>query len=289
MKRILISGATGNIGIELVHYLSIAKANCEIRLAVRDVKKAKDIFKDYPELKYIAFDFEDANTFAKAFKEIDILFLLRPPHISEVNKVFKPLLNMAKETGIEKIVFLSVQGAEKSRIIPHHKIELLIQDFGFKYIFIRPSYFMQNLTTTLLPEIKAQKRISLPSGKAKFNWVDVNNVGEAAAELLLNFDTHQNNAYDITGMENLDFGEVAKLLSGVLGEHIDYRPINPIRYYFEKKKAGIKSGFAMVMTILHFLPRIQARPKLSDHFQKLCGKQPSHLHTFIEREKERFI
>jgi hypothetical protein len=52
---------------------------------------------------------------------------------------------------------------------------------------IYKSYFMQNLTTTLLPEIVKQKRITLPSGKAKFNWIDVKNIGEATAHLILNF------------------------------------------------------------------------------------------------------
>jgi hypothetical protein len=52
-------------------------------------------------------------------KNIDVLFLLRPPHISEVETYFNPLLQSAKENNIKKIVFLSVQGAEKSKIIPH--------------------------------------------------------------------------------------------------------------------------------------------------------------------------
>jgi hypothetical protein len=60
----------------------------------------------------VKFDFEDEATFDSALSNIDIIFLLRPPFISE--------------KGIKKIVFLSVQGAEKNTLIPHRKIELLI-------------------------------------------------------------------------------------------------------------------------------------------------------------------
>ncbi|MEZ5024288.1 MAG: hypothetical protein R2728_13685 [Chitinophagales bacterium] len=52
------------------------------------------------------------------FKDIDLLFLLRPPHISKVDEYFQPLFRSAKNNGIDKVVFLSVQGAEKSKMIP---------------------------------------------------------------------------------------------------------------------------------------------------------------------------
>lgn len=212
---------------------------------------------------------------------------MRPPHISDVEKVFRPLLNSAKENEINKVVFLSVQGAEKSKVIPHNKIERLIQELCFEYIFVRPSYFMQNLTTTLLPEILEKRSITLPSGKAQFNWIDVKNIGEATANLALKFDSFQNQALEITGTENKNFSEVTLLISNTLGIKIQFIGINPISFYFRKTKEGVQSGFAIVMTILHFLPRLQAEPKISDNYLKLTGKTPTTLKEFIEREKEK--
>lgn len=285
MKRILITGATGNIGIEVVHYLNELNFDSEIFAAVRNIEKAKNTFKNYPDLLYRQFDFEDERTYSIAFDQIDILFLLRPPHISEVEKVFRPLLNSIKENGINKIVFLSVQGAEKSKVIPHNKIEGLVQELKFHYIFVRPSYFMQNLTTTLLPEILTKQSITLPSGKAKFNWIDVKNIGESTAILIAKFENHKNQAYEITGTENKTFGDVADLMTDITGRTIRFNSINPFSFYFRKKKEGLNGGFAIVMTILHFLPRFQAEPKISDNYQKLTGKAPTTLQEFIEREK----
>lgn len=287
MKRILVTGASGNIGLEVIHYLSELKPDSEIYAAVRNIEEAKKTFKTYPNILFRQFDFENDSYYSKSFNQIDIVFLLRPPHISDVEKVFRPLLNSAKENGIKKIVFLSVQGAEKSKVIPHNKIERLIQNLGFNCIFVRPSYFMQNLTTTLLPEIVNSKSITLPSGKAKFNWVDVQNIGEATAILITQFETFQNQVFEITGTENKNFGEVVSLMTEITGEQIRFKSINPISFYFRKKKEGIKGGFAVVMTILHFLPRLQAEPKISDNYQKLTGKTPTTLQEFIEREKEK--
>lgn len=288
MKRILITGATGNVGSKIIDYLTAQASGTEIIAAVRNMEQGKNKLKAYPHLSFRSFDFENADTFPTAFSNIDVLFLLRPPHISKVDQFFRPLCNAAKDSGIKKIVFLSVQGVEKSKVIPHHKIESLIQELGFSYIFVRPSYFMQNLTTTLLPEIVHEKRIVLPAGKAKFNWVDVENIGEASAALLLNFDQHQNQAYEITGTENKNFGAVANLMTEIIGEKISYKSIHPLCFYLRKRKEGLNKGFAVVMTILHFLPRFQKEPAVSDHYKLLTNKPPTTLASFLTREKEKF-
>lgn len=126
-------------------------------------------------------------------------------------------MESAKNAGINKIVFLSVQGAEKSKVIPHNKIERLITDKDFNYIFVQPSYYMQNLTTTLLSEIQEHNSITLPSGKAKFNWIDVKDIGKGTAVLIYDFDKHKNQAFEITGSENLNYYKAADLISEETG------------------------------------------------------------------------
>lgn len=118
MNRILITGATGNVGAEVIHYLLTLYPDLEIIAAVRDIDKAKRKFRDYPNLLFRQFDFEEQHLFDGAFLGIDTLFLLRPPHLSSVKKVFRPLLESAREHGIRRCVFVSVQGVEQSRVIP---------------------------------------------------------------------------------------------------------------------------------------------------------------------------
>jgi nucleoside-diphosphate-sugar epimerase len=214
-----------------------------------------------------------------------MIFLLRPPHIVAIEGVYRPLLNSAEEHGIRKVIFLSVQGAEKSKVIPHNKIEHLIQDLNFNYIFVRPSYFMQNLTTVLFSEIVNQKSITLPSNNAKFNWIDVKNIGEATAKLILDFDNFHNQAYEITGSENVNFEEVAQMISEITKQKITYRSLNPICFYLRKRKEGLERSFALVMCILHFLPRFQKDPEISNNYKLFTNKNPTTLKEFIQREK----
>jgi uncharacterized protein YbjT (DUF2867 family) len=288
MSNILITGATGNIGFEVIRFLYENNTSNNIIAGVRNIEKAKELFKDFPKLDYVHFDFDDINTFDLALIGIDRIFLLRPPHISDVDKFFKPLISMIEKMGIKETLFLSVQGAEKSKVIPHNKIERLIEDYGLDYIFLRPSYFMQNLTTTLITDITTKQEIILPAGDSKFNWIDTVNIGEAGAILLDQFSAYKNQKIEITGSENKDFATVTALLNNEIDIPISYRNVNPFKFYFIKKREGIVNGMIMVMILLHFLPRFQKEPRVSDYYERLTGKKPTGLETFFKREKEHF-
>ncbi len=288
MSNILITGATGNIGFEVIRFLYRIDSSIKLIAGVRNIHKASILFKDFPNLEFVQFDFEDSNSFESALAGIDRIFLLRPPHISNIDKYFSPLLAAIKENNINEIVFLSVQGAEKSMIIPHNKIEQLIKEYGLDYIFLRPSYFMQNLTTTLIKDIKTNREIILPSGQAKFNWIDIENIGEVGAILLVRFSEFKNQAYEITGMENQSFQNVTSSINQVIESPIRFRNVNPFQFFWIKKSEGMEFGMILVMILLHFLPRFQREPKISDFYEKLTGVKPTDLETFIQREKKQF-
>ncbi len=288
MNQFLITGATGNVGEAVIQYLFAAESTAEVFAGVRNTETAKRQFRDYPNLNYVAFDFAKPETFATALRGIDSVFLLRPPNLADVKQYFAPLLKAMKTAGVQEVVFLSVQGVERSSVIPHHKIEKLIQEYKLDYIFLRPSYFMQNLTTTLLDDIQRKRQIILPAGKANFNWIDVQNIGAVAAKMMLDFDNHKNQAYEVTGYENENFHTIAQQISKVVDDEITYKNVNPLRFFFIKWQEGMPFGKIMVLLALHFLPRFQDDPDISGVYEKYTGKKPTDLKTFIEREKAAF-
>ena len=289
MKRILVTGATGNVGMEVIRSLLLKNSGYRIVAGVRNVSQARKKFAENENIEFAAFDFEDPSTFKTAFENIQSLFLLRPPHISQVDRFFKPLMEAVRQSGIREIIFLSVQGAETSKMIPHNQIEKLIVDSGVPYIFLRPSYFMQNLTTTLVKDIQQKRKIILPAGKAKFNWIDITNIGETTAILFIRFDEYANCAIELTGNENISFGEVADLISALTSVNVEFLNVNPFRFYRIKKQEGMAQGMIIVMILLHFLPRFQKEPRISEFYHQLTGKQPTSIKEFLLRENGKFM
>ena len=274
MKRILLTGATGNIGVEIQKHFPLSNEN-KLLLASRQPLAENERF----------FDFEKPEASKNAIEEADVLFLLRPPHIADVNKYFAPLIHMCKECGVQHIVVLSVQGADKISFIPHAKIEKLILQSGINYTFVRPSYFMQNLTTAFREDIKLWSRIEVPAGKAKFLWIDGGDIGLAIAKILSNTAEHINKSYTLTGKDLLDFHEASQLLSKVLNRTITYRSPNLLAYYLRQKKAGLNSGSVMATMLIHFLQRFQQVPSPTNDLAMLTGKEPVSLVEFAERNK----
>ena len=144
---------------------------------------------------------------------------------------------------------------------------------------------MQNLTTTLLKDIQVKRQIILPAGKAKFNWIDINNIGDVISILLEDFDLHKNKEIELTGVENLDFYSVAEIMSSEINDNIEFVNVTPLKLFRIKKQDGLNSGLIIVMTMLHFLPRLQSDPKISNNYETLTGHKPTTLKEFVYRER----
>ncbi|MBK6267356.1 NmrA family NAD(P)-binding protein [Marivirga sp. S37H4] len=289
MRTILVTGATGNIGKAVIHHLLKASESISIKAGARKAEEIKSTFPASEHISPTLFDFEKPDTFAQALAGCDSLFLLRPPQISEVKKYFEPIIEEAKIQGINHIIFLSVQGVEKSSIIPHHKIEKLIVESGIPYTFLRPAYFMQNFTTTLKKDIIEKQIIFLPAGKAKFTLIDVDDVGKAAVPIIIYPEQHVNKAYELTNEEQLSFTEMAAKISKGVGREIRFISPNLLRFYLQKRKEGIPGGFILVMIMLHYLPRFQQTPQTTGWIYKLTGQKPKSFTEFIKEHKNALL
>jgi nucleoside-diphosphate-sugar epimerase len=178
-----------------------------------------------------------------------------------------------------------VQGVEKSKIIPHHKIEKLIVESKIPYTFLRPAYFMQNFTTTLHTDLVKHYRIFLPAGKAKFTLIDVKDIGEVAAKILTETEKHLNKSYELTNHEKLSFGEMAEKLSKGLKTVIKYESPNLLKFFIVKRKEKMPIVLILVMIMLHYLPRSQKEPEITDWVNKLINVEPKTFDEFVFENK----
>lgn len=163
MLNILVTGATGNVGKEVIRLLT--DQNCNVYAAVRNPAQAKKILGDSSsKIDYVEFDFTKPSTFANAFSQINKIFLVRPPALANIREI-APALEAAKQPGVEQIVFLSILGAERNRIVPHSKIEHYINQVEIGATFLRAGFFMQNLNAVHQEDIKTRGELFMPAGQ----------------------------------------------------------------------------------------------------------------------------
>jgi len=274
-RKILVIGAPGNVGTEVVK--GLIAANVPFRVGARDVDRARQVLIGAPEI--VAFDFLNPATFTAAFANIDKLFLVRPPALGNVPRDIAPALTAAKAAGVTQVVFVSIQGVEHNKRVPHYKIEMLIRALGFDYTFLRASFFMQNFTTTHRTELQQRSEIALPVGKAKTSFIDTRDIGAVATRTLID-PGHTNQAYTLTGSEALDYYQVAALLSDVLKRPIRYTNPSPVRFIVEQLGLKRPIDMVLVMTMLYTITRFGNATEVTDDVQRILQRPPITFRQF---------
>ena len=127
MGKILVSGASGNVGRYVVKYA--LAAGQKVKAAGTDDKRLAQLF---PDAEAVLFDFTKPSTFPSALQDVDRVFIMRPPHLGNP-KDLKPFIDaLQKQKSIRLVSFLSLMGVEKNPVPPHHKIERYIEQAGLR-------------------------------------------------------------------------------------------------------------------------------------------------------------
>jgi len=219
---ILVTGATGTVGSEVVKQLS-AKGET-IKAAARSANN--NTFGNLKGVQVVQLDYNNPETLAAAFKGVDKLFLLTPPQSSTLDFTSK-LVSQAKNARVKYIVKQSVIGAEaEPGITPirlHRQAEKVMEESGIPFTFLRANFFMQSFVNFFGHSIKTQGAFYAPAGDAKVSFVDVRDIASVAVQALITNDgKHKGKAYDITGGEALSYGQAAELLSKQVGKKVNY-------------------------------------------------------------------
>ncbi|MBY5523328.1 SDR family oxidoreductase [Rhizobium leguminosarum] len=219
---ILVTGATGNVGRQVVEHL--VKRGADVRTLVRDPSKA-----DFPAgVSVVQGDFLDVDSLRNAMSGVSTLFLLSAVVPDEFTQALIAL-NVARSTGIERIVYLSVIHADVYVNVPHFAgkfgVERMIEQMGFKATILRPAYFIQN-DLMVKDVITGYGAYPMPIGAKGLAMIDVRDIAEIAAfELLRREQAAEPLALErinLVGPETLTGTDIAAIWSDVLARPIAY-------------------------------------------------------------------
>ena len=271
---IVVTGATGNVGEWVVR--GLLKRGARVRVAVRDPEGAKQRFG--PRADYVRLEFGEEGTYEQAFAGAQALFLIRPPQIADVARKIIPALKAAKLAGVERVVFLSLQGAERNKVVPHRRVEDHLKAHGPAWTFLRPSFFMQNLSTTHRRDIAVHDEIFVPAGAGRTSFIDVRDVA-AVAVTALTEPGHTFEAYELTG-EAFNYTRAARILSAVLNRPIAYANPSPWRFWRRMRGYGYPAGYVGVMLALYTACRFGLAARVTPEAARLLGRAPLSFEQF---------
>lgn len=275
-RGILITGATGNVGREMV--AAAIRAGLPATAAVRNPVTASGIPSDFP---MVSLDFHDSRTWPSALNGHDAVFLVRPPAIADVQRNLNLFIDQAYASGVKHIVFLSVAGVDRNRFVPHAKVEAHLASCGDAYTNLRPGFFAQNLQDAYLADILKDNRIILPAGRAEVNWIDVRDVADVAALIFKSPERHRAQSYSLTGPEPVSWDHVIGIMSEVTGRRIDYEAASIPGYMLHLRRRRLPTGAIFVQTVLHALLRYGQGAKYDPTLEQLLGRPGRAVETYI--------
>jgi len=219
---ILVTGATGTVGSLVVQ--GLAAAGAQVKALVRQPGKQR-----FPDgVDEVVGDLTDVASMRSALSSVRTLFLLNAVTPDEVTQALVAL-NLAREAGIERIVYLSVIHADRYTNVPHftgkHTVERMIESLDVPATVLRPAYFMQN-DLAIRQVIRDHGVYPMPIGKAGVAMIDARDIADVAVAELLRRDKAPaplpRLALDLVGPQALTGADAARAWSGSLGREVTY-------------------------------------------------------------------
>ncbi len=268
---ILITGATGTIGRELVKLL--ARPEEPVRALVHHRDKAASIA--LPGVEIFEGDLAGSTGFDALFHGVHKIFLLTPS-IENQAEVERNFIHAADRPEIEHLVKLSALGAAPDSTVrflrAHGESERFLRGTDLPYTILRPNSFMQNFLT-FRHSIIHEGKFYLPMGGGRISFVDVRDIAVVAAEVLEE-NGHAGKEYDVTGGEALSYADAAEKLSAALGTPVAYVDVPPEAARKGLLEAGVPEWTADGLLELYASWKFNTASEIADTVPRVAKKNP---------------
>ncbi len=286
--KILILGATGNIGSAIIDSFIEHQQGDKIIAGVRSVEKARAIWGE--NINYHHFDFQDQSTHS-IFNEVDKVFFLAPPKDPKAVETTIALLGTFKTTNIKYLTFLSGRTTGDVKGYPLYEIEQLVANCGINYTILQPSWFMQNFLTWWKNGIKNRRQLHLTLDDFPISFIDKRDIGELGYLSLI--DTNPallNKTISISGPQALTMQEVVDTFSKHIGQKVDYINLDSSTYikFLVDEEQWAESGAHHMDELLELVKTGKERICNLEN-EKILNRPLNSFDSFVEEYKTEWM
>ncbi|WP_437663455.1 SDR family oxidoreductase [Sorangium sp. So ce1182] len=266
----LVTGATGNVGKEVVEEL--LDAGEAVRVFTRDERK---VARWGDKVDKAVGDLARQDTIAAALQGVRAAFLL-PVGGAEGIEHVRNFIAAAQASGAPRVVLLSSfsAGAPTVQLAKHHaEREHLVRASGLPWTFVRPGTFMSN-TFQWARSIKAERVVYNPHGDGKTAPVAPRDIAAVAARAMVT-GGFLGQALEVTGPELLSTPDQVEILARVLGTPLRRVDVSVEAATRRMIEAGMPPPFAAALGEL--IERIRAGNGAvqTDTVERVTGRKPA--------------
>jgi uncharacterized protein YbjT (DUF2867 family) len=274
-NKILVTGASGNIGAPLVKELQSVGADFAVLRSKPTGESA---------LETRVADFADVSALTKAFTGIDTLFLLFPL-VENKMELAKNAALAARAAGVKHIVRSSGAGADSSSAFALPKLQGSIDDVlaatGIPTTFLRPASFMQNYVAYQSQAIK-DGTIYLADGGQAQSMIDARDIAAVAARILVDPAAHAGKTYTLTGSESFTGLQAAEKISNALHRTVAHVSVSADAAVATMNQWGMPPFIVNIMDSLNKIVSAGYASAVSPDVENLLGRKPRTFKAFVD-------
>lgn len=275
MCRILVIGASGKTGRHVVARLVSRSAT--VRAASRNPEHL-----DIDGVDSTRFDWHDESTWGPALQGVDGTYLVKPQS-EDVVEVVRRFLHAMKIAGVGRLVFLSECATQtRSDDITERRVERVVEDSDLEWTILRPSWFTEDIVDEEFfgPMVRNDRTIVMTTGGAATAWIDVRDIGEVAAEVLVNGGWAKQ-ALDLTGPEALTLEQLAERITAVAGDPVTAVEEGISEAESRMRADGLDEEFIAYMTRISESIIAGDTATVTGEVERVTGRRPRDIDAFL--------
>ena len=293
VKRVFVTGATGQTGMHVCKYLNKHADKIEIHAGVHEGENKEDRLSGL-KLHQHPVDADDIGSVVEAMRGCDAVFIVPSASADKVHHGMC-YIRAAKRANVKFVLLLSMIGAEARHYLfaeQFRDLEEGLTSHGFdqkSWCILRSHFYTQNLLL-YREQIVNDGVLPLPIGKeARFAPVDVEDVAKVAKDIFLDEDRHRGKVYTITGPRALSGPEMATACSHALGKSVRWEDIS--REEAKKILQAAKIPATEIQGLLEFYEIVSKGElqQVTQDFETITGDVPTDLTDFFTKHKDQLL
>ncbi len=272
---IVVTGANGQIGRQIVEGLSKRLPVGQIGVSVRDPEKASDL--EQRGLRVCRGDFADASSLAQAFDRAEQVLIVSVNQLGEIAiQQHGNAIRAAREAGAKRILYTSHQGANPSSAVPfardHAATEELLRHSGVPFVSLRNGFYAESALYQL-GGIRDTGRLALPED-GPVSWTARADLAEAAVAALTDGALFDGITPPLTAAEALDFGRVAGIVSELLQREVARVVVSEDAYRTALLSHGLAAPVVDMLAALFQATRAGEFDVVDPTLERILGRKP---------------
>ncbi|MER6134948.1 SDR family oxidoreductase [Streptomyces sp. NPDC001815] len=291
VPMILVTGATGTIGSEVVRLL--ARRGEKVRALTRDPSRMRlpDAAETEAgvEVEVVRGDYLDPASVDAAMSGATAVFLVGVLGPDDVDRD-RALVEQARAAGVHRVVKLSAIGTGDPAVGRvgswHLPGEQAVRESGLEWTVLRPSSFASN-TLSWAEAVRAGDPVPNMTGDGLQGVIDPRDVAEVAAESLLSA-RHAGHTYTLTGPGMISVPDQAAVLADVLGRPVGTLDLTPDQARAKMAEWGMAAAYVEGVMAGSAYVRAGGNAVVTGAVRQVLGRPPRTYRTWAQDHRAAF-